>query len=255
MFEAFIEWERITLPRFVSLCKVEVPEKLVTLWKAEHESEDWKLAIEAINDTDISDSFHEYYKDVIKCLTDITPAIIEFIGQEQVNKIYYELLHPIALSTILNTPFQKVNGTLEVYTPSNAKSFDVEGSTFYYPDSVNIAGADIPLGNEPIISFIEAADIAKAWKIMAEKGFQNIALLAGIYCRKKGEAYDQTKAIERAKMFENLTMDIYWRVFFCTQKRMKKLQNDIQLYTVRSETKKKRNRHWPQSLIHSVDGD
>jgi hypothetical protein len=36
-----------------------------------------------------------------------------------------------------------------------------------------------------------------------------------IYLRPEGEMYDEQKVADRAKVFEKLTMDVYWEVFFC----------------------------------------
>jgi hypothetical protein len=58
--------------------------------------------------------------------------------------------------------------------------------------------------------------VLKAIGKLKEEGIKHMHYFTAIYLRPEGEKYDEQKIAARAKLFEELTMDVYWEVFFCT---------------------------------------
>jgi hypothetical protein len=254
-YKCFNAWEDITLRRFVRLCLSPMPDKLLSLFKSVHDPAAYEEAFKAVTYEDTMKHFPAYFGEVIKILSDIPEDIVELIPGEDRETLYYKIFHHIALSSVHSMPFIRPENELIPYEPIQDRSFDFRGGTYFFPKTLRLNGLEVPMANEPIITFTEAADIMTSWLKMAEKGSGNIALLAAIYCRKNGEEYDQDTALSRAEAFEDLTMDIYWGLFFCMDGLTKRLVSDIPNSIIRfAQTKKKRLQILPNSIHLEVGG-
>lgn len=252
-YNAFNKWNEITLKRFILLCNCSMPEKLFNLYKSVNDPEQYKIATDLITD---ADNFGEYFGKVIKILTDLPEAIISLILPEDREAIYYRLFHHIALSSVLDYPMDRPDdGQLSLYQPEIGDSFELSGETFLLPKSLRMGDIEIPMAGEPIVTFTEASDIMGAWRQIAEKGSGSIALIAGIYCRKDGEVYSQEVAMDRAKKFEELTMDVYWRLFFCMDRLIRRLVKDMPERLADLVTRKIDRLQMTPGLIRLVVGD
>ena len=226
-YHAFTDWDEISLKRFVRLCNEPMPEKLFELFRQIHDPEGYSKAFDAIS---VDESIHElpeYFGKVIEILSDIPADLIELIQAEEREALYYRLFHPIALSSVQNYPIiRDHSGSLVSYTPEDAETIEFKGEVYQLPKSLRISDIEIPMADEPIITFTEASDVVNTWRKMSERGAETVSLIAGIYLRKDGEVYDQARAMARAKEFEDMPMSDYWRLFFCISGRLKQLVKD-----------------------------
>ena len=224
---AFTAWEDITLLRFIELCSVPMPEKFLKLLNVLNDQAEYDKVFDTVTMEDNVKVFPEYFGKVIGILSEIPADLLELIDSEQRTAIYYSLFHAIALSTVHNYPFVKEHSEIGFYQPEKREYFTYMGIDYYFPKTFRISEIEIPMANEPIVTFTEASDIMAAWSTMAEKGAENVSLIAAIYCRRKDEKYSQDVAIARARMFTELSMDIYWSLFFCMERLIRRLMNAI----------------------------
>lgn len=239
-YQAITAWEELGLSKFVELCNLPMPERLLELFKNINDKEKYDQAFDQVTYEDNVKTFPEYFGHVIEILSDVPRELIDLIDWEQRTAIYYAVFHVFALSSVHSFPLYKPTNEVVPYEPDEKEFFEHEGERYYYPKTLRLSGIEVPLAGESIITFTEASDILKAWREMSERGAEHIALIAAIYCRKKGEEYDETKAMERAVAFANLPMDVYWRLFFCIQKQVLKLASDIQTSITRQMEEKER---------------
>jgi hypothetical protein len=110
-------------------------------------------------------------------------------------------------------------GQIKFYTPKTITKFRIDRQTFRLPHSVQILDQVIPLAEEPLITYSEASDLIKGMNI-GKDNIKRLALFMAIYCRKKGEQYDEKKALEREELMMKVPMSIVWSVFFYTVRRL-----------------------------------
>jgi hypothetical protein len=228
-FESASEWKDITLKQFEALSELEMPEKLRDLWIAASrgESEKYDAMIESISSAEHMGINAEYFRDVMDVLTTVPRNILDITEWSLVTDFYYEYLHQFVISTFYQLPQVKGNQRMEQFTPPKIKQFNYRDHTYYLPTSLHIFGEEIPMGNEKIAAFAEAADIEIAFKDMEEKGTKKFAVIVGIYCREKNQEYNQKEAMQRAEAFRNLDMETVWSVFFCILELYKKSMSEM----------------------------
>ena len=86
------------------------------------------------------------------------------------------------------------------------------------------------MANEKMVTFAEAADIDLAIRELRNDGVIRFPIFMGIYCRKEGEDYKESIALERAELFKKLDMSIAWSLFFCIVQLIATSQDYIQKY-------------------------
>ena len=226
-YQACSEWEDLTLEQFIQLSKIDIPEKLERLWiassqistdvkkdKAEAE-EEYKKATEAITEVDYLKVFPGYYGKVIELLTDIPPEVVNRMHNDIRVDMFDQLLRSFVLSLVYSAPLIMKDGEAKLYTPPETKSFKMGEAEFFFPKSLRLYGDVIPMADEDVASFAEAADIDLAVRELRRDGVLRFPLFMGIYCRKKGEVYEEKMALERADIFQKASMSIVWALFFC----------------------------------------
>ena len=120
-------------------------------------------------------------------------------------------------------------GQITQYEPPAVRSVRIGLKRFKLPETVQIMDQEIPLANEPILTYTEASDIFRGMKINKDD-VKRLSLFMAIYCRKKGERYDERKALERQEVFMRCPMSVVWSVFFYTLRRLKDSTVTIQLF-------------------------
>ena len=228
-YQACSGWEDITLEKFIELSEIEIPKKLERLWMASaHLDVDGKKAKKAANDEyeaanidmterELIKVFPEYYGKVLELLTDIPPAVVNQLHGDVRTEMFDGTLRPFVLSLIYSHPIVIKNTEVEMYTPPEIDKFKLDKVEYHFPKSLKLYDNIIPMAREKIITFSEAADIDLAIRELRSDGVVRFPLFMGIYCRKEGEEYDETVALERAELFKKCSMSIVWALFFCTE--------------------------------------
>ena len=120
---------------------------------------------------------------------------------------------------------QKMNP--QEYSVQGIKKFEFKGETFFLPPDLKIEDGFIPAYKETAEVFTEASDLLQNVVNLQDKGLSYLPALAATYCRKKGEKYSDEMQLKRAELFEDLTMDIGWEVFFWACKSSVTLGKDL----------------------------
>jgi len=220
-------WDDISLKLFSELAMIEMPPKYEAFilahgsMEAENsESIDYFIkAASEITDKELNNDFPAFYREVIGCLTDIPVDILNEATNEDITDLYDKYFKSFIVSLIYHVPVDRLYGRITEYIPPYPKSFRIGRYRFYLPQTIHIMDQDIPLANEPIISYTEAGDIFRNMRI-SKDDVKRLALFMAIYCRKRGERYDERTVLKRSELFMNVKMSIVWSVFFYTVRRM-----------------------------------
>ena len=220
-FKGAYKWEDISLSKFCELAAIPMPDGyeayILADGKFDVENLDQYLdAVSKITDKQLNEDFPAYYRKVISCLSNIPEDQLTIT---QVNDLYEYYFKPFVVSLLYHTPVIHFMGQITRYEPEQKKYFWMRLQKFYLPQSIHIMDQDIPLANEPVITYSEASDLFKGMKISRDD-VNRLALFMAIYCRKKGAEYDERKAIERQDLFMEVPMSIVWMVFFYTVRRL-----------------------------------
>ena len=219
-------WSEMTLNQFIEIANLEIPPKLLAMEIAnmkvvgastpkEIEKAELELtkAEKDITEEDIIRNFPTYYGNLLKILTDNKQAV-EMISWSDRTSIYDLHLKQFALSLLMENPVQQLNKKLVPYNPKEITGFKIGKEKFLLPDTVQLFNDKVLMGNEKIISFSESVDMDLALQGLMSGNVNKLPFFMAVYCRKKGETYSQQKVIARQKLFNGLTMDIVWAVFF-----------------------------------------
>jgi len=233
-FLGVYRWDDITLRRFCDLAAIPMPKGYEAYMLADEQfsTETVDQYIEAtlnITEEQLTTDFPIYYRKVIECLTDIPYKTVMLLSSEQANDLYEYYFKPFVISLIYHTPVIHFMGQIKEYEPLQVDKIRIGFKTFILPESINIMGQDIPLANEPIISYSEASDIFKGQKFSKED-VKRLAHFMAIYCRKRGEDYSDKNALERQDIFMKAPMSVVWSVFFYTIQRLPGSSILIQLF-------------------------
>ncbi len=239
VYQACSEWSDITLEKFIELSAIEIPKKLERLWMASaHLDVDGKKAKQAANveyeaanadmtKRDLIKVFPEYYGKILELLTDIPPEVINEVHGDVRTEMFDSTLRAFVLSLIYSHPIVIKNTEVEMYTPPEIEKFKLDKEEYHFPKSIKLYGDVIPMADEKIITFAEAADIDLAIRELRSDGIIRFPLFMGIYCRKEGEVYDEKVALERAETFKKASMSVVWALFFCIEQLTVNSQNFI----------------------------
>jgi len=185
------EWSEITIRDTKELIKNAPPQEYIDLITGEKE---------------VSDEFIKelpmFYLGCIKALSDIPESITKYFSHEIIFKFWAYIRDKVNIIYLSQPDFKPVN------------SFTFKGKTYYMPEELTKNGIKYPFGNETLMTFVESADLLLAGKNLKEGKFENINLILGILAREKGEVYDEKRALEKAEMFNDLSLEVAWSVFF-----------------------------------------
>lgn len=233
-YKGVYSWNDITLQRFCDLAAIPMPDGyeafILADGKFDVENIDQYIeAVSKITDKQIKEDFPAYYRKVIECLSNIPYVKIALMSTEEVNDLYEYYFKPFVISLLYHIPVIHFMGQIKQYEPQQIKSFRIGFNRFRLPETVNIMDQDIPLINEPIITYSEASDIFKGMKVSRDD-VKRLALFMAIYCRKKGEKYIEQKTVKREQLFMKVPMSVVWSVFFYTVRRLPDSSMIIQLF-------------------------
>ena len=216
-------WNEITINESIALYEVieAMPEKLKELYEllAKKHTDEVQKEIDKLNGSignkETKKLFPAFYGKVLKVLSNMPQAIINKIDWSQRTELYYFKMadgvsNESVVIGLLHAPFD--------YISTNMKSFKFGEEVLFLPTTTSVMGEDIPLYNETALAFAESADIELFADEMAGGRYKWAVNTISILCRPEGEEYDEKTSLARAEKMGELTMDIFWEVFFCSIK-------------------------------------
>lgn len=233
-YKGIYRWDEMTLQKFCDLAAIPMPEGyenyIIADGKFSSEHIDKYIEeVSKITDEQLNVTFPAYYRKVIACLTDIPPKQVMSLADDKANELYDSHFKPFVISLVYHTPVIHCMAQIRQYEPARIKRFRLGFSYYYLPETVTVMDQIVPLAKEPIITYTEASDIFKGMKVSKED-VNRLALFMAIYCRKKGERYDEQKALIRKDLFMKAPMSVVWSVFFYTVRRLPDYSMTIQLF-------------------------
>ena len=236
-YKGIYSWDNMTLGRFCELASIEIPGRYEEFIKADNkydpekkESIDYYIDfVSGLTTEELDVIFPDYFRKVIKVLSDIPDKKIESLTPDNIRELYEYYFKPFVMSIIFHEPLCYVMGQIRAYQPFIRKSFRVGLRRFYLPETVNVMGQDVPLQKEPVISYLEASEIYRGIHL-SRTNLQNLAMFMGIYCRKRREKYNEKNVLRRQSLFMQVPMSVVWGVFFYTLQRLPGYIESIRLF-------------------------
>jgi len=211
------DWDVLTIAEAQQLTDIELPKKMKKLYQAKDEKE-YEEAQKKITANDEIE-FGEYAGEVLRIMSDIPDDLIDYMQYYDRNDLYEYHCREKIVSLLSDIP---------LYEPKGMKSFKLNGDVFHFPKGLKIFDKYLPNHSEKSLTFVEGQAIFKAYMETKDKG--NIAMLIAVYCRPKGEQYDEKKTIERAEKFKSLPMEVAWELFFYIYKQLNMSVRTISTY-------------------------
>lgn len=235
-YKGIYSWDDLTLRKYCELASIPMPEGYEAFILADGKFSTDKLqeyvdAVSKITDKQLNEDFPAYYRRVVLCLTNIPERVLNEVPNELIAERYEYFFKPFVLSLIYHKPVIHFMGQLRDYEPGYISKGRVRiGWSYYYlPETVNIEGENIPLQKEPILTYTEACDIFRSMKV-SKDDVNKLALFMAIYLRRKGERYNEMKALKRKDKMMSLPMSVAWSVFFYTVRRLHSYTHYIRLF-------------------------
>jgi hypothetical protein len=193
-FQVKTEWSEVTWKDACDILAVPLPIKV----ENEITFEQWITA----------ENIHEYAREIVFILGYIPKRLIEQVNPADMLDLFlrYHLKFVVDLLSI----------NPQSYFPKFTDKITFKGVEYRMPKSLMIDNTITPMHEMDAVTFVEAANVLKAIGKLKEEGIKHMHYFTAIYLRPEGEKYDEQKIAARAKLFEELTMDVYWEVFFCT---------------------------------------
>jgi len=127
--------------------------------------------------------------DIFSYITGLTKEETSWVDINQVNKV-----------------LSLVNTLTEEYKPKGLRSFEFEGSTYYFPSEY--------FRKSTYGDFIESTQLDMYIKDMENGRFDVLPEQMAILCRRLDEEYDDDVIPQKTEKFRGLTMDIIWEFSF-----------------------------------------
>jgi hypothetical protein len=223
-FKGVYSWNDVTLQKFTELASIPMPDGyeayILADGKFDHDQKDsvdyYTNVVLALTDKQINEDFPAYFKKVCLCLSNVPER---YLSDDLVQSLYDWYFRPFVVALLYHAPVIHFLGELKTYEPETVKRFRIGLQRFYLPEVVIVMEQGIPLAKEPILSYSEASDIFRDMKV-TKQDVQRLATFMAIYCRKKGEDYNEAKVLERESLFMRVPMSVVWSVFFYTARRL-----------------------------------
>jgi len=153
----------------------------------------------------------------------------------------FEVVKPFVISILIGKPLN--------YEPQGITEFEFEGNEYVLPEVVKFQNEHL-LFYKTKAKILEVCDLLSQTQIedveLALKEnekfptLENFNLIIAILVNANKNEYDEVRAIEISKTFNNLPMTIVWEVFFCLYSLFEIYQNDLTISLLREEIAKER---------------
>ena len=220
MYRIKTDWTEMTWREASEALSVEIPSDVREKMKGEVvEYQDWLT----------SKGVYDYARQVLGALSDI-PKSVRVSPEDCLFYFMYYHLRLIA-DLLAASPMS--------YRPRYVRQVSFGGKIYKMPESLRIGDDMVPMSGETADNFVEASNILRQYGLLADKGVRHLNYFVAVYLREE-EGYDEQKIVERAELFKDMTMDIYWEVFFCIHRLSARRAAD----TLKYLTAKRRNLRW-----------
>ena len=214
-YKAVSDWSDMTISQAAALLSIRMPDTLKDIYTQYRNPgnlspEENKKRIEEL---EVSMSFEDqhknlpmYFSHVIEALSDIPGDILKKTDINSIKVLY----HTYMKQFVEGVHFYPLG-----YQYHDISSFDFRGETYYLPVNREIFAEAVPMVDVTALEFCESADLMiHVSTLSTQREFSRVANIIAILCRPKGEEYNETVSLERAKDFLELPMDLCWNVFF-----------------------------------------
>lgn len=241
------DWSEITIDKAVELKKhidANCPEKLLDHYKAitQRGKDDPLIDLDLTYEEKIK-IMPTFYGGCFEIMTTIPKDIINQIKWSQ-RETFYHLYLEYFVFHLLYTDYSVKAYNAPYFTHNNVK--------YYLPEEEEALGVMIPAYDTTAVEFTQSADIMVKMKKLEGGNIEALKTITAIYCRPKGEKYDEKKALQRAKEFGTLPMTIAMGVFFYTYESVLSYTKDILTSSAEAEalklSKRSKNQDW-KSLV------
>jgi len=211
-FDIPTEWKDMTLKYWTGLAEIINTNRKKTELKKNsvEETTDQAFIEQELNNIEFFDE--------IKLSKDIF-CYVSGIDQKDIEKVNMEGIHKV---------INAMNVLQEEYEPTGVRKFKFEEEEYYFPTE--------NLTKNTYGDFIESTQLDMAIDSFKAGRFSILAKQMAILCRKRGEKYDDEKIDEKAKKFENLTMDIVMEFGFFLTIQNSRLLETFHTYSEKQES-------------------
>lgn len=130
--------------------------------------------------------------------------------------------------------------------------FEFDKITYLFPTSQkDIQGNEALMSKETFGAMIYAMQQDKILEDITKGKFDALGNQIAILCRPEGEAYNPEKVNERAKLFQDLSMDIVWQFSFFLIRLTPRFKRDTQIFLAAGE-QETRNSQGSGGTTHST---
>jgi hypothetical protein len=204
--ELLPDWSEITINKAEELkCYIDTECPKVLLDYYEALTKEGEPTIE-LDGKDRIKTLPTFYGGVLSILSNIPQEVVNKILWEQRTTIYKQYLEYFVIYSLYT------DNTLKPYKDDH---FTHNGTNYYLPKAEEALGTMIEAYDTTIVEFQQASDVQLAMQDVIGGNISGLKTMIAIYCRPKGEKYNEKKAIERANQFGELPMDLALGVFFC----------------------------------------
>lgn len=201
-------WEDLTLAKAqkVSHLKADVPDKYIEAQRSRIKGKEI-TAIKILSELSKEDqkTVLLIYRRAIELLSDIPKKLILLFSEEQIRDIFDKYVYHIVMG-IWVFPYSQ--------TSAYVKYVSHRGKKYYLPESKIIFDKVVPMADVSIYEFTESADLQISASKEIGREFDYMANIISILARPKGEKYDEQKSLKRAEIFQDISMDKAWTIFF-----------------------------------------
>jgi hypothetical protein len=228
-------WSEMTIQQAVELYEIceDIPDKLNDLYRALSNKEELQKAMLKVSEKESIKTFPAFYGKILEHLSDIPGDVINKIPWNDRTAFYNKYLEQYIIG-LLYHPID--------FQAKGIESFEYEGEEYFLPATKVVINDERLFADETAITFAESADLELNSRSMAGGKYTVAPNIISILCRPKGEVYDEAKSLERAERFKELTMDVFWEVFFCLEERLRNLRNGTLTFLAGSGSKARRSR-------------
>lgn len=195
VYKLNVSWHTVTLRMAINISNIEISEdKMIIL-----------LNDDGTNTFD--DEIIDYIKDVIVILSDIPKDVLINVSTTQIITIW-DLISQIIKSLYLVK--------FDSYSYLGAKSITFNDKVYHMPESLPISNVEEILAHkEPSINIVEISNLALRLSEMKNKGIETMKYICAILLKENiNEVYDEEVIVKKAKLFEDLPMNIVFECFF-----------------------------------------
>jgi len=212
-------WNEITISTFAQYQSLvrELQKDFVKVFGLKDETE-----INTITDVEILNVFPTYYIKIICFWSGLTRTEALKVHSKDFFAVY------TALNAVLGKTLKD----------KETDSFEHKGETYLFPKNTKDINGNIALmGGEDFGTMIYMFQQEQNLNELNKGRFDVIANQMAISCRKKGEEFDPDKTNARAKLFQDLPMDVVWQWVFFSIRQTKKYKRTTKIYSVGEEGK------------------